>query len=120
MTPPASGPPVLKLYRVLPLRASSARKLPSRSPVKSTLPAVGVKAAYIGVAHFMRQAIWPVCGSTALIQPAHLLVGSLLPQPLASPVYGIVATHFGSGPDLNTVHQSIAFTYRYPVSALCA
>ena len=38
------------------------------------------------VGHFTRQAIFWVFGSTALVQPAHWLVGSLLPQPLASPV----------------------------------
>ena len=55
---------------------------------------------------------------TALIQPFHLSIGSLVPQPFDNPVYGIVATHFGSGPSLNTVHQSIALTYNNPVMGL--
>src|SRR5580704_5421370 len=118
MTPPAIGPPVSKRYRVMPLRASSARKFPARSPVNSMLPAVGVRAAYIGVGQCTRQAILPLTGSTALIQPLHWLVGSFVPQPFASPVYGTVATHFGSGPLLNSVHQSIALTYRSPVCRL--
>src|SRR5450755_1578552 len=53
----ATGPPVSKLYSVLPSRASSVRKLPLRSPVNSTLPAVGVIVAYIGVGHLTRNAI---------------------------------------------------------------
>ena len=76
--------------------------------MNSTSPAVGVIAAYIGDGVFTRQAIVPLAGSTALIQPAHSLVGSFAPQPFASPVYGTVASHFGSGPSLNTEHQSIA------------
>src|SRR5262249_36974283 len=67
-----------------------------------------------------RHAIFPVFGSIALIQPAQLSIGSLVPQPLASPVYGTVASHFGSGPSLKKVHQSIAFTYRRPVFGLWA
>jgi hypothetical protein len=43
-------------------------------------------AEYIGVSHLRRHAILPVFGSTALIQPCHLSIGSLVPQPLASPV----------------------------------
>src|SRR5580693_5601929 len=108
--PPAIGAPGLKLYKLLPLLASSTRKLPSRSPVNRTPPAVGVTAAYIGVGRLTRHAILPVAGSIALTHPDHLSIGSLVPQPLASPVYGTVATHFGSGPNLNTVHQSIALT----------
>src|SRR5215470_3100422 len=99
--PPAIGPPVLKRVSSLPLRASSTSRLPSRSPVSSTPPAVGVNAAYIGVGDLMRQRILPVFGSTALIQPCHLSTESLLPQPFDSPVYGTVATHLGSGPSLN-------------------
>src|SRR5882724_9141209 len=108
--PPASGPPVLKRYSSLPSRPSSTRKFPFKSPVSSTSPAVGVTAAYIGVGDSTRQRILPVPGSTALIQPCHLSSGSFLPQPLESPVYGTVATQAGSGPSLNTVHQSIALT----------
>src|SRR5262245_33876221 len=107
--PPASGPPVLKRYTVLPLRASSTRKSPSRLPVSSTPPAVAVSAAYIGEGVFTRHAIFPDFGSMALIQPLHLSVGSLVPQPLASPVYGNVASQVGSLPRRNSVHQSIAF-----------
>src|SRR5215470_2966402 len=118
--PPAIGPPVLKRYSSLPLRASSTSRLPSRSPVSRTSPAVGVTAAYMGVGDLTRQRILPVVGSTALIQPCHFSIGSFLPQPLESPVYGTVATHWGSGPSLNSVHQSMAFTYSKPVLALCA
>src|SRR4029077_21208158 len=46
--PPAIGPPVLKRDSSLPLRASSTSRLPSKSPVSSTLPPVEVTAAYIG------------------------------------------------------------------------
>src|SRR3954451_9392260 len=95
----------------LPLRASSTRKLPSRSPVSKTSPAVGVIAAYIGEGVFTRQAIFPDFGSMALIQPLHLSVSSFVPHQFASPVYGTVASHFGSGPSLNIAHQSIALTY---------
>src|SRR5206468_2860470 len=90
-------------------------KLPLRSPVNKTLPAVGVNAAYIGAGVLMRHAILPLFGSTALIQPFHLSIGSLVPQPFERPVYGIVAIHFESGPSLNTEHQSIALTYNSPV-----
>src|SRR5215470_18478559 len=103
--PPAIGPPVLKRDSSLPLRASSTSRLPSRSPVSSTSPAVGVNAAYMGVGDLIRQRIFPVFGSTALIQPFHLSTGSFFPQPLDSPVYGTVATQVGSGPSLNSVHQ---------------
>ena len=78
--------------------------------MKSTSPAVGVSAAYIGVGVCTRQTILPVFGSMALIQPLQSRIGSFVPQPLASPVYGMVATHLGSAPSLNTVHQSIALT----------
>ena len=47
---------------------------------------IGVNAAYIGVGVWMRQAIFPLFGSTALIQPDHSDVGSFVPQPFASPV----------------------------------
>ena len=106
-TPPASGPPVLKRYNGLPLRASSTRKSPSRLPVNSTPPAVAVTAAYIGDGVLSRHAILPLFGSTALTQPLQRSVESFEPQPLARPVYGTVASQVGSLPSLNTVHQSI-------------
>src|SRR5690348_9664023 len=64
-TPPPTVPPVLNLYSVLPLLASSTRKLLSRSPVKSTPPDVAVIAATSGVGHCFFQRTLPVVLSIA-------------------------------------------------------
>ncbi len=78
--------------------------------MNSTSPAVGVTAAYIGDGVFTRQAIFPDAGVDRVDPAVHSSVGSFVPQPFASPVYGTVASHLGSGPSLNNAHQSIALT----------
>ena len=59
--------------------------------MNSTLLAVGVHPAYIGVADLTRQAILPVFGSTALIHPDYFAMELSVPRPLASHAHGMVA-----------------------------
>src|SRR5215469_16739776 len=76
VTTPPTLPPVLNLYNVLPLLASSTRKLLSRSPVKSTPPEVTVTAATSGVGHCFFQRSLPVVLSIACSQPLDFSLGS--------------------------------------------
>src|SRR4030095_683388 len=75
-TPPPTVPPVLNLYNVFPLLASSTRNLLSRSPVKSTPPDVAVTAATSGVGQCVFSRTLPVVLSIAVSQPLDWSLGS--------------------------------------------
>src|SRR5262249_10514563 len=65
MGPPLWPEPVWKFQRVLPVRASSAEKLPSGSPVNNRSPAVDSNAPRCGYFVSIRHARRPVTGSNA-------------------------------------------------------
>lgn len=68
-------PPAFFWNRIFPDAPSNAKRLPSKSPVKTTPPAVGVIAATIGREERYFHRIFPLSASTAVNQPV-LPVGS--------------------------------------------
>jgi hypothetical protein len=116
MTPPPVDWPVENCRSNLPVAASKARKLPSRSTVINSPLAVATMPEIIGAVAWWRQRTAPESASTAVTQPAFF--GSCWPKPLLEPRNVLPASNSGtSGLSFSVEHQSMLLTYTRLVAA---
>src|ERR1700675_711862 len=85
----AMAPPVWKSHRGLPLSASSAKKLPSSEPEKTSPPPVERTPDQGAVCSGNSQRIFPVPTSSARIAPDFSLFGMSASPPPAKKVPGL-------------------------------
>src|SRR5438067_1767260 len=99
------GPPVLNRYKTFPEFASSTRKSPFSSPVRTRFPDVVVTAATTGFSDRYFHFTAPDVASTAVIQPCQGLSDVTVP-----PMNIFPATRRDSSEAVNVAHQSTAPT----------
>src|SRR5439155_27220203 len=88
-TPPRIPEPVYNRYSSRPVAASSARKSPVSSPVKTSPPAVAVTPATMGFGERYRQRTVPLAASTAV---SHPLASAAESDPYPPPIYWVPGT----------------------------
>src|SRR5439155_11138009 len=106
-TPPRIPEPVYNRYSSRPVSASSARKSPVSSPVKTSPPAVAVTPATVGLGERYRQRTVPRAASSAV---SHPLAWPAESEVYVPPMYSVPGTKRVVVPAWYVPHQSTAAT----------